>query len=194
MSISKLDAVNTCISTIGLGLVSSLTTPSRFVAAALTLLDKTSNAVQDIGWWFNTEPDITLPPSLTGEVVIPGDVSTMVPQLARFVQRGSRVYDLTAASYIPAAPVKCSLIRRLDWDLLPPVAREYIAAKSAYHFAIAYDAGATKLQVLKAEMEEVRKQFMTQHIRSSRVNMNEQGGMGMARLRARHGLYGGSNG
>lgn len=194
MSLSKLDVVNNCLGVIGLGLVSSLTTPSRFVSAAINLIDQANASQQARGWWFNSEYNVTLSPNLSGEVLIPASAISCIPASARYAQRGPRVFDTQEQTYTIGKPVECSLIQQLDWDLLPVAFQDYVSAKAMQMFGVRFDAGANKARELAQQEEITRKALMSQHVRASRANILNSGGIGATRHRARCGSPGGING
>lgn len=138
---TKLEAVNTVLSTVGSAPVNALTgAQSADTRMAISILDEVSREIQSIGWHFNTEDDLILSPDeTTGEIVLGDnvvrcDLSETNTGNMDIVQRGSRLYDKVAHSYAFSYSIKATLILLLDWDDLPEPARRYITIRAARIF------------------------------------------------------------
>jgi len=138
---TKLEAVNTVLSTVGSSPVSTLTgAQSADVRMAISTLDEVSREIQSIGWHFNSEDEITLTPDATtleivlGENVVRCDLSEYNTGNMDIVQRGRRLYDKVAHTYQFTASLKADLIMLLDWDDLPEPARRYITIRASRIF------------------------------------------------------------
>ena len=104
MPTSKLDAVNTVLAGVGLPPVSTLDTASRLdVSAADQKIDEISRAIQERGWWFNTDIERVITPNTDNEIVLPTDTlrvdNEIYAAVAPFVQRGTRLYHPRTQSY-----------------------------------------------------------------------------------------------
>lgn len=142
-AMTKLQAVNTMLSTIGSSPVNSLVGANSVdVALAVQILDECSLAVQSEGWHWNTERDVAMSADpVTNEIVIPSnavmvDVDPPNDRDTNIITRGSKLYDLKARSTVfPAGTVlKATVIYALDWDDLPQAARYYISIKASRIF------------------------------------------------------------
>jgi hypothetical protein len=71
---TKLEAVNTMLSTIGEAPVNSLATGLIDAETAETILNNVSREVQARGWNFNTEYDYTFSPNVDGEIDLPANI------------------------------------------------------------------------------------------------------------------------
>ena len=71
---TKLEAVNSMLSTIGEAPVNSLTSGLVDAETAETILNEVSRSVQAHGWNFNSEPDYTVAADTSGNVVLPTEI------------------------------------------------------------------------------------------------------------------------
>mgnify|MGYP000641860562 CR=1 FL=1 len=71
---TKLEAVNSMLSTIGEAPVNSLTSGLVDAETAETILNEVSRSVQAHGWNFNSEPDYTVAADIGGNVVLPTEI------------------------------------------------------------------------------------------------------------------------
>lgn len=93
------------------------------------------------GYAFNSEENVVLPLNTAGECrlsansfVANADESEWPHNLSP-VQRGGRMFNRVANSYIFTEPVRLKrLIKFIVWEELPPVAQRYIAALSEIEF------------------------------------------------------------
>ena len=123
---------------IGEAPVTSISSPSTLpvsASTALTILDEVSREVQSEGRQFNTEYDVTLSPDSgnSNKIVLSTDVieADVVDHSADIVPRGLTLYDRKNNTTAFTKDIKVSLIRLLDWDSLPELARRYITLRSS---------------------------------------------------------------
>jgi hypothetical protein len=135
---TQLEAVNSMLGYIGEAPVTSISSPSTLpvsASTALTILDEVSREVQSEGWHFNTEYDVTLSPDSgnSNKIVLSTDVieADVVDHSADIVPRGLTLYDRKNNTTAFTKDIKVSLIRLLDWDSLPELARRYITLRSS---------------------------------------------------------------
>lgn len=140
---TKLEAVNSMLSTIGEAPVNSLTSGLVDAETAETILNEVSRSVQAHGWNFNSEPDYIVAANISGEVRLPTEVlrADLAASITKFrssvkeyVQRGNKMYDKVKHSYNIGEPLTLDVIILLDFELCPEVARRYIAVKAARIF------------------------------------------------------------
>lgn len=138
---TKLQAVNTMLSTIGSAPVNTITgTNSADVALAVQILDETSLAVQSEGWHWNTEREVAYTPDgVTGHITVPPNallVDVDYPNNLKVdtILRGQKLYDLNTKSYVFTEAVKATVVYGLDWEELPQAARYYISIKASRIF------------------------------------------------------------
>tara|TARA_Y100000994_G_scaffold191110_1_gene160307 strand:- start:646 stop:1269 length:624 start_codon:yes stop_codon:yes gene_type:complete len=140
---TKLEAVNTMLSTIGEAPVNSLSSGLVDAETAETILNSVSRSIQAHGWNFNTEFDYTVAADSGGNVVLPAEiVRADLAQSVRkyrsstneYVQRGNKIYDKVKHTYNIGKALKLDVVVLLDFELLPEVARRYITVRSARIF------------------------------------------------------------
>ncbi|QDP68272.1 MAG: putative tail tubular protein [Prokaryotic dsDNA virus sp.] len=140
---TKLEAVNTMLSTIGEAPVNNLTSGLLDAETAETILNNVSRSVQAYGWNFNSEPDYSIAKNTDGHVVLPSNVlrADLAQSETKFrsskneyVQRGDKMYDKINHTYNIGKTLKLDLVFLLDYELIPEVARRYIAIKAARIF------------------------------------------------------------
>jgi hypothetical protein len=137
---SRLQAVNTMLSTIGEAPVNTLTgTVAVDVATAERVLDETSLEVQSMGWHFNTVPKVTLSPDSTTKLIT---VATNVVRIDLessstydLVLRGDTLFDRKNNTNLFDDDIKnVTLVTALDFTELPQLARQYITIRAARVF------------------------------------------------------------
>jgi hypothetical protein len=137
---TKLEAVNKMLATIGESPVSTLSgTVTTDVQMAVDFLNENSRAVQSESWSFNHEYDVTLQPDINeGTITLPGNcigVKITTPSAAvDVVQRGLDLYDRLNHTYIFTQNIDANITYFLAWEELPELARRYIMIKSARIF------------------------------------------------------------
>lgn len=144
MYFSKLDALNLCLSGIGIGPVSTLSTESVDAANAIRALDNASVKIQTNrgnGWYFNREVDWKLTPDpINGEVTLPNNTLAILADRTHYCdnpdylqRRGNRVYDMQRHTYDLSSRVDKDgkigfmIVVGLEFDALPEAAKQAIA-------------------------------------------------------------------
>ena len=137
------DAVNLMLTAAGETPLASLDDNRNADAIqARQTLKEVSREVQLEGWHFNTERDVMLLPSPTGEISVPANairVDVEPHNVAAYtssdiIQRGRRLYDLRGHTYIFTEGVPVIVTYFLPFEELPDSARFYIAVKAARRF------------------------------------------------------------
>ena len=94
---TKLEAVNVCLSSIGEPPVNDIDTAGIDAQLASDIVDEISRTVQLKGWHWNRETH-TLSPNNLGELVLPTNTakvdSTGVENAFDVVRRGGRLFDM----------------------------------------------------------------------------------------------------
>lgn len=105
-------------------------------AMAVTIVDEVSREVQAEGWHFNTENNVELTPDSQGNITIPEDVIELdvADKTIDVVQRGLSLFDRRTNTTTFKDKITVSLIRILDFDSLPEVARRYITLRASRVF------------------------------------------------------------
>lgn len=132
--LTKLNAVNVCLSSMGEPQVNSLDGVAVDGQMAASLIDETSRTVQAMGWHWNREVH-SLSPDVSNELVLPANTlrvdSVNGSKTVNVVQRGVRLFDAENATYQFTSAITVELFVYLEWDELPFPAKQYITARSA---------------------------------------------------------------
>ena len=107
------------------------------------ILDNVNREVQSQGWNFNTETDYTIAVNTVGEIELPS--SFVRVDLAKsetkyrssrneYVQRGNKIYDTVQHTYVINKALKLDAVVLLDFELIPEIARRYIAIRASRIF------------------------------------------------------------
>jgi hypothetical protein len=136
---TKLETVNSMLGHIGETPVNSIADTNALpvtAAMAVTIVDEVSREVQTEGWHFNTEDNVKLTPDSQGVVTIPEDIIELdvADKTVDVVQRGLSLFDRSNNTTTFSGEIIVSVIRLLDWDSLPEVARRYITLRSSRVF------------------------------------------------------------
>jgi len=138
---SKLEAINTMLSSIGEAPVNDLTASSATtdVIIAKNILDEVSREIQSHGWHFNRETQVLLTPNALNQIEVSNsvaafDVEPVDSGNVDYVLRGTKVYDKTNHTYTISKPLKATVTYIFDWEDLPQTARHYFMIKAARRF------------------------------------------------------------
>lgn len=142
--LTKLEAVNIMLDTIGEAPVNSLTgTLTADVAKAKSTLEEINKRVQNQGWHFNTEYDYTLTPdAITNRIAIPVNVvkvdadKTSYDITLRWDETNTQfvLYDKRQHSWEFTNSIEACLTYIFDFDHIPEAAKWYITVKAARIF------------------------------------------------------------
>jgi hypothetical protein len=136
---SKLEAINTMLTSIGEIPVSSITNATtNDVSIAIQILDHVSREVQARGWFFNTDINYSLIPNNSNQIELPANALRV--ELADgyrrhdFVERNRKLYDRVNNTFSITDNVKVNIVFLLDFSELPEVARHYILVRASRIF------------------------------------------------------------
>ena len=137
---TKLEAVNVMLTSIGEAPVNSLISGLEDAELAETILESVNKETQSKGWIFNTELKVTLGLNADNEIVLPTNYlrvdtrPTLRSSSKDIVERGRKLYDRIANSYVFTSGVQVDAVILLDFTDIPEVARRYITIRSARIF------------------------------------------------------------
>jgi hypothetical protein len=136
---SKLEAVNTMLTSIGEIPVSSITSATtNDVSIAIQILDHVSREVQSRGWFFNTDINYSLVPTNNNEIVLPANTLRVElaesSRLHNYVERNRKLYDRVNNTYTISGTVKVNIVFLLDFEELPEVARHFVMIRASRIF------------------------------------------------------------
>lgn len=145
MAINKLDAINMCLRGISRDPVATVDDPDLDSALALSTIEQLSSDLQTVGYWFNKEYNWNLTLNTAGEVIVPNNALSVLPEGDNRGQwlaiRGNRLYDVTNHTYNLTnrlngkGEINLSFIMELEFDETPPVFRMAIAYMARRMFA-----------------------------------------------------------
>jgi hypothetical protein len=131
---SKLDAVNICLSSMGEPTINSLDGVAVDAQMASDLIEETSMTVQSIGFHWNREKH-TISPNISGNLLLPANTAKVDTvdgsKSTDVVQRGLRLYNVDENTYTFTSPLTVELYVILPFDELPLAAKQYITIRSA---------------------------------------------------------------
>ena len=180
---TTLDVVNDCLATMGEAPLNTLLEPHEFKGSAQKALARANRRVQATGWWFNLEAATLAPAPVTGHITLPGDCLKWQSgvrssdQLVRgqpkpwLIERGLRLYDTRARSFVITEEVTGELVREVLFEDLPAVVNEYVAAEAVLKFQSNFDADNSKRQELTQAWSLTRIAANAENIRQLGINM-----------------------
>ena len=137
---TKLEAVNVMLTSIGEAPVNSLISGLEDAELAETILESVNKETQSKGLIFNTDLKVTLGLNADNEIVLPTNYlrvdtrPTLRSSSKDIVERGRKLYDRIANSYVFTSGVQVDAVILLDFTDIPEVARRYITIRSARIF------------------------------------------------------------
>ena len=131
---TKLDAVNICLSSMGQPKVLDLTATALDAEVAADVVDEISRKVQNHGWHWNTEQH-RLTPDANKNILVPANTIRIdTDKYSRDINvtvRGNKLYDLEKNTYEFDNAVDVVFVVYLDFPDLPATARDFIAYSAA---------------------------------------------------------------
>lgn len=131
---SKLEAVNICLSSMGEPPVNTLDGAGIDAQMALELIAEVSRSVQLVGWHWNRE-NFSISPDVNGNINLPENTlkidSTSYDASLDVVQRGRKLYNRTDNTFTFTNPVLVEVILLLDFDDIPEAAKQFITYTAA---------------------------------------------------------------
>lgn len=173
LSMTKLDAINTILSSIGSDPVNTLDSETDVdVANALRILEKTSRDIQRKGWDFNTAEYTFSPDVLTKKILWDDSIiSFKSTDSNTYAKRGLYLYDVTNKTFEFTANIVLKTIVALDFEDLPDCFKNYIAAKTAIAFQTRYMGDSSVSQSLEYDMAEAYQDIVDYDLNMGSYNM-----------------------
>lgn len=143
--LTKLDAVNMCLSSIGQSPINTLDVVGiKDAAVAVLSIDNATREVLSRGWSFNTDRELPLTPDGNGFILTPSNALWVDPSFDadNYVQRWNpnagtgalTLYNIRDRTFVFSDAVKCDVIYGYEFEQIPQVARNYIATRAARLF------------------------------------------------------------
>jgi hypothetical protein len=136
---TKLQAINTMLSTVGEPPVNSLSAQRADSLIAQNILDEISREVLTYGWQFNTDEDVVMTPDTGTGFIYISDKTVRVDMDRSYsnydiVVRGNRLYNRKTNSYVFTESIKVIQIYLMEFEEMPETAKRYITIRSARVF------------------------------------------------------------
>jgi hypothetical protein len=135
---TELSAVNSILGSIGQSPLNTLDYTNPEVSFIHNILRESIVDVQNEGWVFNRENDVTLTPEAgSGYIVFPADAlridgaDNQFNRTTDLIKRGGKLYDKVHKTFVFTKPIKVNIIRVYNFEDLPSVYQRYVTYKSA---------------------------------------------------------------
>jgi hypothetical protein len=140
MALTKLQAINSMLTSVGESAVLTYVQGASDVANAEAVLDHETLVVLGIGWDCNTDTDVEMTPDTDGRIAVADDILQIDPMDSRIrvVQRNRFLWDKDKLTDVFDDPIKCRVVRALDFDGLPFPLQRRIAAQAAMRYQQSY--------------------------------------------------------
>lgn len=170
----QLDVLNNCLGTMGEAPLNAIDDAHTYRGAILSILNTVNREYQARGWWFNRELLTIQVGGLDSAGYLPGDtinVRMTEGETRKLVQRGRRLYDVQAGSYVIDSQVKVILVRLVPFEDTPELFAAYVAAETVLRFQKRYDGDSTKTRQLNDEQVAARVAATAEEIRQVGANL-----------------------
>jgi hypothetical protein len=162
---SFLEAVNRVLQMMGEAPINSLEGQYGLAQQAQDVLDDVSRQVQADSWSFNTDRHKTLSRSVSNEIPVGTNVVRVVVDSLEYpgvdvVQRGAKLYDRIANSYVFDKDLKADVTYVLEWEELPEYARQYITVRAGRVLQESIIGSADLSRINQQQEAEVRAMFL----------------------------------
>lgn len=125
-----LDAINTCLSSLGEARVTSTTVRHPTVDLIRSTINLKKAELLERGWWFNTA-QATMYPSSTGEMEYPVNALSVLGYCGEmYVPRGGMLFDLDNNTQYFTEPKSMQITYDMDFEDLPECAANVVMQRS----------------------------------------------------------------
>ena len=171
--LTELEATNVILSAIGESPVSTLDSQHPDVLSSRLLLKMARYEILEAGKWFNSESAVVLTPNTAGEIVLPSSTLLVDPidPVYDYVQRGSRLYNKTAHTFVFASSVSVDLVFDLPFNDLPFVAQNLCTYNAAHAMQNNFVGDQNKLANLSARLKAAQTAFNRAEINAGDYNI-----------------------
>lgn len=176
--LTKLEAINEILASIGEEPVSSLESGLADAEAAEDMLDRWSKQVQAMGWQSNTEW-YEASPDINGEILIADTVlridsvrgSKYIDVAVRRHNGQRKLYDVTDRSYTFTSKLWVEVVYLLDFEDLTYELQNYITAKAAQAYQTSVLSSVTMDQFVTRDVMEAWSQLLDSEGEAEDLNM-----------------------
>jgi hypothetical protein len=158
----ELDIINDMLAAVGSNGVTSTVGRHPALMKARPILDRTHEAVQARGHWFNRDVGLTLSATVDGEIFVPQNTikCDTTEKRLRYVRRGRRMYDPHNHTYqLDVTSLEVDVVLKLDYDLLPFSVLDYIRAKAVMQMLVKAEADHISVQAAQADLQDTKIAF-----------------------------------
>lgn len=166
-----LTVVNTMLGTLGEVPLNSLSDSHAMLGACLGKLNDASRTVQAKNYWFNTERATLQPSNIDGSIYLPNNATRVLAKESYIVQRGNRLFNTYDATFVFTREQVVTLTKQIDFEDLPEVAANYIAARAVLDFQTLFDGDSAKTKILETKVMDARIEFNAEDIRQRKANL-----------------------
>ena len=136
---TRLQAINTMLSTVGEPPINSLSAQRADSLIAQNILDEISREVLTYGWQFNTDENVEMSPEETTGYIYISDKVVRVDMETSYsnydvVLRGNKLYNRKTNSDVFYETIKVIQVYLMEFDEMPEVAKRYITIRAARVF------------------------------------------------------------
>ena len=168
----KLDILNHVLSVIAEDPVTAVDSTLPTAQTIVASIDRLDRQTQSTAWWFNQDFDLLLNPLVSGEIIIPDDTLRItLPLNSVVVQRGKKLYDPVAHTYVFTAGIKADIVYKLALDDTPEMYSNYIMHKTAYNFYMNDDGDENKADRLYKEAMDAWTMLYRENLRQLNINV-----------------------
>ena len=171
---TKLEAVNICLKSIGEPQVDSLAAVDLDVQVASDLVDEVSRTVLNKGWNWNTRV-VTLTPDNNGHILLPANTAKIdtaeTDYYTNAVQRGTKLFDLKNGTYVFTKSMKLEIVELLPFEDVPLSAKCFIAYQAAMMMQQRYLGSDGVDKNLKEKTKEAWNDMLRDDLKSGDNNM-----------------------
>ena len=171
----KLQAVNAMLASIAQMPENSVDSLNPYVIAAVAVIDRVSPEIQEVGWWFNTDYNVTLIPTEDGEILLPQStlkIDSLFPKM-QFVSRNNKLFDPMKQTGVFSTPITANIIVELPFDYLPNAAATYIMRKSIREFFADRDGDPAKLARLDNDSQMAGAHLMSEGVQQLGISASD---------------------
>jgi len=134
---TKLDAVNICLSSMGEPMINALDGSSVDAQMASDLIDETSRTMQAEGWHWNRERHRLIPDTFN-QINLPANTARVDTvedsRTTDVIQRGGKLFNRYENTHIFNDPIILEIYVILPFEEMPLAAKNYVTYKSARLF------------------------------------------------------------
>lgn len=169
--LTKLEIINSMLASTGTAPLTSNDTMHPSYIKASNKLDKVSAAFQGKGWWFNQAKRL-FRQNTDGEVIVPSGAMHVDPtdRTKPYTLRGTRLYNLTDATFIIGEDVEVLYVENVPIPDLPPQAQDYLAARAIYEFYRDEGGSNPKLSEYRADRDTTFVEVRLENMKNQDIN------------------------